>query len=441
MLKIGNKVLIEGKASSEIYDIISITDDICLCMRQIDKTTHSYKINQLTKVYLPKFKLKLVKTKSQIDNNKIKILVNHINALKTEFKDLYKKTSCLSIESKNLLLEEIKRNYNCHILKYRQEIKKELDKTTINFVKASYKGLSKDIIYKNHAELASAFKKMKQRSIELVKNQRYLDKQSLYSEKITSTGHRYTLVKGIHSVPGKFIELQTLIDNISIDIQKIPQTKDNYVGIEIEFITPFNADIIKQKLKQHKLSKYCNLKGDPSIKSQDGEIGRELNILCKETDYKNIISRVSYVLETELEAYTNSSCGLHIHLDMRNKNHLESFDRLYRSEEILYQFVNKHRRKNSTCMRSKSTFALNANEERHYGINTVSYHKYKTLEVRIHSGTINAEKINNWIETLLTIVSTPISKKLETFDEFINIVPLNENLQKYLKNRKDTYNV
>jgi len=107
----------------------------------------------------------------------------------------------------------------------------------------------------------------------------------------------------------------------------------------------------------------------------------------------------------------------------------------------LYQFVNKHRRKDSTCMRSKSTFALNANEERHYGINTVSYHKYKTLEVRIHSGTINAEKINNWIETLLTIVSTPISKKLETFDEFINIVPLNENLQKYLKNRKDTYNV
>ena len=61
---------------------------------------------------------------------------------------------------------------------------------------------------------------------------------------------------------------------------------------------------------------------------------------------------------------------------------------------LLKKLVPSSRLSNSYCITDKSSLR---NGSRYYAINTDALKKFKTIEIRLHSGTTDFKKISNWI--------------------------------------------
>lgn len=203
---------------------------------------------------------------------------------------------------------------------------------------------------------------------------------------------------------------------------KKPNASDNFVGIEIEFLSPLNESGMLDLVVKHKLSKYVELKYDGSVEDNDfshscdepggdgcdcdAPIGHELCVLTKEgAEFRDVIIKVCKMLD-EAKAYVNTTCGLHVHIDARNRSHKAMYKRLVQSLPALRWLVPESRRTNDRYCKlvTDTTFPARDREERYKAINGQSYYDHQTIEVRLHSGTVNAEKIIMWVDLLLLIV-------------------------------------
>lgn len=109
----------------------------------------------------------------------------------------------------------------------------------------------------------------------------------------------------------------------------------------------------------------------------------------------------------------DSSCGYHLHLDMTG----ESDDKLfaiayaYRSYQGLFnKYVSESRWHNSYCSnahincaeitlaKDSGDFNSFCNRDGRNWINFRAYYSHTTFEVRLHEGTLNAQKIINWVK-------------------------------------------
>lgn len=116
-------------------------------------------------------------------------------------------------------------------------------------------------------------------------------------------------------------------------------------------------------------------------------------------------------------ATVDKDCGFHLHLDARDLNHTQLWNIVmgYRcTQKTWFSFVHPSRHNNQYCQkmgvgplvinrsykscRSLGEYAaVRDYEYRYKWFNIMAYQKHRTLEVRLHSGTMNAEKINNWV--------------------------------------------
>jgi hypothetical protein len=239
------------------------------------------------------------------------------------------------------------------------------------------------------------------------------------SERRRRTSHRHVrsweywqTVFGTHTKPGEVLlavkrkTLRTMSD------RKSPWTDDFYLGIEIELLDPESDSIyLKEKLAETGWIKNLNLGTDVSVRPRDDQegYGRELRIIAKLSELKACLTDVSKVL-SEHGCFVNKTCGLHVHLDHRNiDNPMTSYERLVKAQKLFYQVVPKSRRDNKRFCR-KSTKTNRSMQDRFRAINYRAYHSHRTIEVRLHSGTIEAHKIFNWVLLLLYVMNC---KKLD----------------------------
>ncbi len=218
---------------------------------------------------------------------------------------------------------------------------------------------------------------------------------------------------------------------------KSPKDNAQYVGIEIECILPHNWD----SMKLSPLAKFVNVGLDGSIQSEDGYVGKELRVLVKRTEVRTIIPKLMDILN-EMGAKVNKSCGLHVHLDQRqNLDPGASFTKLVRSLNLLYTVVPKSRRKNQYCHRNRRLdFNVAVHGDRYKAINAAAYRRYKTLEVRLFGGTLSAEKIINWIETLHAITEGTLPTRCpRNFDTATNYWNLSAENVAWLKARQTQF--
>jgi hypothetical protein len=200
------------------------------------------------------------------------------------------------------------------------------------------------------------------------------------------------------------------------DIFKSKSPKDaatHYVGVEIEFISKGDRDDIADALYEAGLSPYVNLKGDGSVRTDDTHRhAHELCIIATESEIKRVVNEACAIL-IKIGSKVNKSCGLHVHLDMRNRDAAKSFSNLVSMQNILYRMVPASRKANTYCKptRGKTYRIL---DERYHGINSQSMRRHNTLECRIHSGTIDSLKINNWIELLIASANHQEIKRAPT---------------------------
>jgi hypothetical protein len=182
-----------------------------------------------------------------------------------------------------------------------------------------------------------------------------------------------------------------------IRAHKLPVTiASNYLGVELELISPLNQTEVEQVIIDLKLEEYINLGRDGSIDvNKAGQHCYEARVLFKEEEAPSILERVQDFLFI-IDAEYNNSCGLHVHFDMRRRNKALCYKNLIKKMSLIKDLVPRHRQSNTFCAFAHDPYgkyrAINFNNNR------------PTIEVRCREMTVDMEDLYKWILFLLNII-------------------------------------
>jgi hypothetical protein len=242
-----------------------------------------------------------------------------------------------------------------------------------------------------------------------------------------------------------------------------PKPFDKRFGIEIEAYN-VNKSLLSKKLIEsginvfsenynHNTCTYWKIVNDSSI---DGSNGFEL--VSPVLEGLGGLEQVKIVCDVlrQCNAYINKSCGLHIHFDASNLT-LKNWKNIYKNyggfENEIDSLMPQSRRANSNkyCRSLKSIVNLDLkleaakslaaianifNNTRYFKINPISYARHQTIEFRQHSGTIEFEKVQNWVTFLHNLVDYSADNLATdfTFDGFSKFNQ--QEITNYYHNRK-----
>jgi len=234
-------------------------------------------------------------------------------------------------------------------------------------------------------------------------------------------------------------------NNYLVCKKKRPLNNLNHVGIEIEFLAPVDRNILIHKLMRSTFAHHIQIKADGSVYSNrsDDLYGHELCVLAEEGIISTVLFKVCEFLRS-IGATVNNRCGLHVHLDMRNRDHFKVFHNLVAVQDVLFAMQPASRKRSMYCSpNTSSDFAQAQRVYNRTAINPCSMRKYKTLEVRLHAGTTNFEKINNWIQLLLLITRkrNTLSSSVSTLQSLRSILKLPPSLQNYIASRIQRFDI
>ena len=234
-----------------------------------------------------------------------------------------------------------------------------------------------------------------------------------------------------------------VIINILNDIEKGEKmTFDNLrtFGIEIEFIAQNNMQTTVREINNYLESQNatfdmytaCYTDTDSSkwrLKTDASLYGNGLEIVSPVLQGDRGYRDLNIVLNAldHIGATVNKSCGLHVHVGVRDWN-IKNFRNLYKRwtkfERAIDQVMPQSRRKdnNQYCASTASRFgstlhlayktidkcrtARQLQEKigtRYTKLNINSFWKHGTIEFRHHSGTTDVDKITNWLKVCLSM--------------------------------------
>lgn len=240
----------------------------------------------------------------------------------------------------------------------------------------------------------------------------------------------------VFAKPGQVYEKYILKKVKDLYTDKRPESQVKYVGLELEFCAPISETDFALKLYAAGLQKFVQLKHDGSLRPQAGETGYELAILLREANYRKELKKIFELLGEVKAVVENRRCGLHVHLDMRKRNKEVVYSNLVSCQDALLKVVDPRRTDNEFCRTVESrkfpTKFKGDRQERYRTINAAAYYKYKTLEVRMHQGSLDYSEVINWIGLLLKITNHRIKIKNNIYE-----LPI---LRKRFKLKKKVYN-
>lgn len=227
---------------------------------------------------------------------------------------------------------------------------------------------------------------------------------------------------------------------------KHPTSKENYVGVEIEFLmTMSQTDKFAEALFKENLHYNVHFGYDNSVKDlefipklnmygdvinhKDKKYGKEIRVLGVEKELPELITKVCLLIEKH-EGTINSTCGLHVHLDMRNRDVDLVFNNFFYAQKLLFATQPKMRKEGKYC----KMLARNApGKDKYYGVNRKPYETKRTLEIRMHEGTINAKEILSWVGLLIKIAN--LKEKLTSSVKDFTLIKVPEKIVGYFDAR------
>jgi hypothetical protein len=291
-------------------------------------------------------------------------------------------------------------------------------------------------------QIAGFKKAFKDRIAEIRKEQ----KEERLDEKNT-LGFMYNTLGGVFTKKNTILTLAENTDPIQRirAIKKpMPASINNYVGVEIEMFCSATRESLEVALVQNGLAGFVRVGTDSSIQREGSGHSWELTVLCKQQDAKSTFNKLSKVFNLEyVKAKVNNSCGLHVHVDCRNRDPKKVYNNLVKCLPILTGMVPHERISSEHALRysKRNTSAdYNPTGDRYYMINADAYNKYKTIEVRLHSGTTNPIKIVNWTTLLVAIADAEwISHTVSDVDKLQSITGIPTKLVEYIKLRTELF--
>lgn len=219
-------------------------------------------------------------------------------------------------------------------------------------------------------------------------------------------------------------------------------------GVEVEFISLYNRSFIAEKIREATgvnvvLASYSDkdhtkwrLKTDSSIRTRDHGMELVTPVLKGEHDMAKLLAIMDVVSEY---GTVNISCGLHVHIginDLETSEYRKLLKLWLKYENACDMLLPRSRRTGNTYCRSnlgcsrdedygvsliqsfkvlngrKSVRSLAGSNRGHtFGqkytkLNTAHYWSQGTVEFRSHSGTVNKDKVDNWVRLTQAFVMT-----------------------------------
>jgi hypothetical protein len=301
-------------------------------------------------------------------------------------------------------------------------------------------------MFQSRLELTSVLKQLKTDIQRAIRDKR-IDRRVM-NERDTArylpSGERVVVTRcGNMIVPGELQRIKNERQSKIVFLNKSPRTNERHIGIELEFIAPKSKTELGVMLVQAELGNYVTLKGDGSIRvDKSGYNAHELTACIPESQRKVVISKIAAVLK-ECGALINKSCGFHVHLDMRSRDRVKAFGNLVSAQNVFYAMNPKSRKESTYC---KKTMSKDLDKERsgsrYKGVNAAAINKYGTLEIRIHSGTVDEVKINNWVDLLISVTDAdaPFKRAPRTIDSFCKGYNIPAELRAYIIERIRKFN-
>lgn len=226
-----------------------------------------------------------------------------------------------------------------------------------------------------------------------------------YSDEIRSYRSRTGVV---HAQEGDILAEYNRKITRKVFESKTPWDNREFIAVEIECISKLDRQALGTALLE--LAKYVCVKGDGSIRAEgDYTHTHEIVVMAPKDEFSHVVRRVCAVLAETCAV--NKSCGLHVHFDQRQqgergregpRNVLVRAKKIQQSLKYLFDMLPQSRKTNTYCVPNKRLPNESAvrfgTGERYRAINLTAYRKHSTLEMRCHSGTIDAEKIQAWVD-------------------------------------------
>lgn len=203
----------------------------------------------------------------------------------------------------------------------------------------------------------------------------------------------------------------------------LPRNKQLHVGIEVEcFSLTKTLGQARDFVTENSLDYVLEVGTDGSIEDVDDEgngdrddgygfdeggnfQGMEIRFCSPIASLEDNLQYLKGLLEF-IKAKSNSSCGLHVHLDARTVDKKAIMRRLYSYQRDLFNAVDTDRRTNDFCLAIPNVPELREiiDEEVHNHYHGISGDPSDTVEVRIHHGTTKAiQEIFPWARLLINI--------------------------------------
>lgn len=253
--------------------------------------------------------------------------------------------------------------------------------------------------------------------------------------------------EGVYLQPGAFLLAQDYKRVKVVFDPKKPKTKHRYLGVELEFCCKLKKEALAIKIQEAGLSAYCELKQDQSLRPKEGEYGHELALLAPEKKMLTVVRKVCRLLEKEGAVTKDRRCGMHVHIDVRHRDKDTVFSNLVACQRILMLMNSKKRRDGEFCKRVKSRrFPKRFDggyRERYKTINASSYYRHKTIEVRVHDGTVDYKDISNWLKLLIKIANYKerVSRPIFGIKKLGEVFSLDNKTKEYVKDKINYWRV
>lgn len=198
--------------------------------------------------------------------------------------------------------------------------------------------------------------------------------------------------------------------------------KNNYkYGVELECIydrSIRDSDILISKLRNINAS----VGNDSSIQHTSAQDGLEIRTNPLNFNNTAIVLKQIEDISREYKLTVNSSCGLHVHTSnpsfMEAKTLRKILGLWVAIEDVFFATQPESRLNSHYCKRRLASYAVAGfpvlpnekqrlieemgHSDRYYALNFASLQRHGTIECRLHAGTLNTEKITNWITLLET---------------------------------------
>lgn len=236
--------------------------------------------------------------------------------------------------------------------------------------------------------------------------------------------------------PGQLLGLYLTKNAKALYTDKIPTKPKRYIGVELEFCAPVQKNQLALKLFKAGAHEFSQLKEDGSLRPKESETGFELALLLEEANFKKPLKLILDILKSVKATAEDRRAGLHVHIDMRKRDRDLVYNNLVASQRALMSLVHPSREDNEFCQwvgsRKFPTDFTGDRSERYKTINAAAFYKYKTLEVRMHEGSLDYTQIVNWITLLIKISNYP--KKMREEINKLTVLSKRINLDKKLYN-------